>query len=45
MLHKVGDIVLVRALLKGKGKVKGALWPYAAWILEVNREKYTYKLE
>lgn len=44
-LHEVGKTVLIRALPRGKGKVKGALWPYAAKILDVSASKYTYKLE
>jgi hypothetical protein len=44
-LHAVGNTVLVRALPKGKGKVQGSLWPYAAKVLEVFAAKYTYTIE
>ena len=41
---EVGDMVLVRKVTKGKEKVQGALWAYAAEIIAVNSSKYIYQL-
>ena len=43
-LLEVGKLVLVRKVTKGKEKVQGALWAYAAEIIAVEPSKYLYQL-
>ena len=42
-LLEVGKLVLVRKVTKGKEKVQGALWAYAAEIIAVEPSKYLYQ--